>query len=281
MIYLLIVSLLWAFSFGLIKDNLVSLDSNFVSFARLFISSIVFIPFIKIKTLKKELVTKFILTGLIQFGLMYISYIYSFQFLKAYEVALFTIFTPIYVTIINDILSKKFHSLFFVTALLSVAGTAVIKYADLSGDVFKGFLFVQISNISFAFGQTYYKSLKTNLPNVKDSEVFGLLLFGGSLIAGVFSFFTTDYSSLSISSNQFLTLLYLGLVASAIGFFLWNYGATKTDAGALAIFNNLKIPLAIAVSLIFFGEDANIIRLIIGGIIITVALYLNEYFLNK
>lgn len=281
MIYLLIVSLLWAFSFGLIKDNLVSLDSNFVSFARLFISSIVFIPFIKIKTLKKELVTKFILTGLIQFGLMYISYIYSFQFLKAYEVALFTIFTPIYVTIINDILSKKFHSLFFVTALLSVAGTAVIKYADLSGDVFKGFLFVQISNISFAFGQTYYKSLKTNLPNVKDSQVFGLLLFGGSLIAGVFSFFTTDYSSLSISSNQFLTLLYLGLVASAIGFFLWNYGATKTDAGALAIFNNLKIPLAIAVSLIFFGEDANIIRLIIGGIIITVALYLNEYFLNK
>ena len=38
MIYLFIVSLIWAFSFGLIKTNLTSLDASFVAAARLVIS---------------------------------------------------------------------------------------------------------------------------------------------------------------------------------------------------------------------------------------------------
>ena len=281
MFYLLIVSLLWAFSFGLIKENLTGLDSNFVSFARLLISFLVFAPFLKIKNIPKDVVIKFTITGLVQFGLMYISYIYSFQFLKAYEVALFTIFTPIYVTLINDVLHKKFHKLFLITALLSVVGTAIIKYSEISGNVLNGFLFVQISNLSFAFGQTYYKRLKEKTPNLKDSNIFGYLLLGGGLLAGFFSIFSTDWHSLSVSADQIWTLIYLGVVASGIGFFLWNYGATKTDAGALAIFNNLKIPLAIVVSIIFFGEETNFVRLIAGGIIIIAALFLNEYYKSR
>ena len=281
MLYLLIVSLLWAFSFGLIKENLTGLDSNFVSFARLAISFLVFMPFLKIKNISKEIALKFTFTGLVQFGLMYISYIYSFQFLKAYEVALFTIFTPIYVTLINDFLNKKFHKLFLITAFLSVAGTAIIKYSEISDNVAIGFLFVQISNLSFAFGQTYYKLLKAKNPGLDDHSIFGYLLFGGSIIAGFFAAFSTDWSTLSVSATQIWTLIYLGVVASGIGFFLWNYGATKTDAGALAIFNNFKIPLAILVSLIFFGEETNLIRLITGGVIITAALILNEYYTSE
>ena len=56
MIYLLAVSLIWAFSFGLIKGNLVGLDSNFVSFVRLFISFLVFVPFLKIKNLELKFI---------------------------------------------------------------------------------------------------------------------------------------------------------------------------------------------------------------------------------
>jgi len=42
MIYLLLVSIAWAFSFGLIKGNLAGVDSNFVSFARMAFSLLVF-----------------------------------------------------------------------------------------------------------------------------------------------------------------------------------------------------------------------------------------------
>lgn len=91
MLYLLIVSLIWAFSFGLIKGNLTGLDSNFVSFARLLISFIVFLPFLRLKLVNKNLSLKLILTGALQYGLMYISYIYSYQYLKAFEVALLSL----------------------------------------------------------------------------------------------------------------------------------------------------------------------------------------------
>jgi len=54
-------------------------------------------------------------------------------------------------------------------------------------------------------------------------------------------------------------------------------GARKVNTGTLAIFNDLKIPLAVAVSLIFFGEKANVWNLIFGGVLVIGALWLNEW----
>jgi len=63
----------------------------------------------------------------------------------------------------------------------------------------------------------------------------------------------------------------------APGFFLWNSGATRVNVGALAAFNNLKIPLAVACSLIFFGEEANALKLGVGGALVLGALLLNPH----
>jgi drug/metabolite transporter (DMT)-like permease len=78
-----------------------------------------------------------------------------------------------------------------------------------------------------------------------------------------------------------LTLIYLGAIASGLGFFLWNSGARQVNTGALAIFNNLKIPLAVVVSLVFFGEQANPVALLIGGSIVLLALWLNEHSIRR
>ena len=42
-------------------------------------------------------------------------------------------------------------------------------------------------------------------------------------------------------------------------------------AGVLAVFNNLKIPLAVVVALAIFGEQANMLRLVLGGGVMVVA----------
>ena len=281
MIYLLIVSLIWAFSFGLIKGNLTGLDSNFVAFARLFIPFLIFLPFIKLKKIEKRISILLIINGSIQFGLMYISYIYSYQFLKAYEIAVFTILTPLYVTLINDLFQKKFNKLFFITSVLSIFGAAVIVYQNFErANFILGFLILQISNFCFAFGQIFYKKIMSKVENISDKNVFGLLYFGAAVITFIFSLFTTDYSTLQITSSQTLSIIYLGVVASGLGFFLWNYGARKVDSGALAIFNNLKIPLGVAASVFIFGEDGNLIKLLIGFAIISGALIINEKYKN-
>ncbi|PKO00382.1 MAG: EamA family transporter [Chloroflexi bacterium HGW-Chloroflexi-4] len=282
MLLLFIVSLAWAFSFGLIKGNLTGVDSNFVSFVRMAISFVVFLPFIKIKRIDRKLFLKLALAGVMQFGIMYIAYIASFKTLKAYEVALFTIFTPIYVTLIDDAFRKKFNPLYLVTALLAVVGTWIIKSGEpLSPGIMSGFLLVQVSNLTFAFGQVYYRRLMAEHNELKDQNVFGVLYFGAVAVTLAATLIFTPLADVTLTAKQIWTLVYLGVFASGVCFFLWGIGSRKVNTGALAIFNDLKVPLAVAVSLVVFGEKTNWVTLLIGGLIVVASLVFNEWLTNK
>ncbi|MFM7261548.1 MAG: hypothetical protein ACKO3W_13190, partial [bacterium] len=50
----------------------------------------------------------------------------------------------------------------------------------------------------------------------------------------------------ALTTPQWLTLIYLGVGASGVGFFLWNVGATKVAPATLAVMNNAKVPLGVA-----------------------------------
>jgi drug/metabolite transporter (DMT)-like permease len=280
MVYLLIVSLIWAFSFGLIKGQLTGLDSNFVAFARIALSFLIFLPFLKPRKVSPALAFRFGIIGAIQFGFMYVTYIYSYRFLLAHQVALYTIFTPIYVTLINDLLDRRFRPAMVFTAILAIVGAYIVMGRDIRDFELKmGFMILQASNICFALGQVLYKRLMSEW-EIDDAQIFGWLYLGALIVTGAAACATTDFSSLQVTGKQWLTLLYLGVLASGLCFFLWNLGAKKTQAGTLAVFNNLKIPLAVACSLLFFGEDGDIPRLLVGGGIIVGALFLNGCFMK-
>ena len=70
--------------------------------------------------------------GGIQLGLMYCFYYQSFLLLSVPEVLLFTVFTPIYVTLIYDLLKGRFSPWYLVTAIIAVAGAALIKFAGIN-----------------------------------------------------------------------------------------------------------------------------------------------------
>jgi len=284
MVYLLVVSIIWAFSFGLIKNALAGLDANFIAAARLLISLLVFIPFLRVKSLTKKQTGWLLLVGGVQYGVMYIAYNYAFQYLKAYEVALFTIFTPIYVTLMNDAIRRRMHWVSLLATLVTVVGTAIVRRGGvIQSDILTGFLIVQISNLGFAFGQVYYREIMAGLPigRFDNLKVFGLLYLGGFMTAGLSAAVFTPWQSFAITNEQIMVLVYLGAIASGLSFFLWNVGARKVNAGSLAIFNDLKIPLAVIVSIVFFGEQASWFNLIVGGGIAVAALLLNEWYIRR
>ncbi len=281
MFYLLAVSLIWAFSFGLIKTSLASVDSNFVAMARLGFALLVFVPFFRPQTIDRRTAGRLLLSGAIQYGGMYIAYLYAFRFLKAYEVALFTLFTPLYVTLLDDWLQRRIKWVSLAAVLFAMLGAWVVQGGQTpQPGMLPGFLIVQLSNLCFAFGQIDYRRLLANRP-VKDAQVFALPYLGGFLAAGLAAAIFTPWANLTVTGTQWLTLLYLGSVASGLGFFLWNVGARRVDAGALAIFNDFKIPLAVAVSLIFFGEQANLLRLLLGGGLGVLALVVNQWGIQR
>ncbi|HSQ36122.1 MAG TPA: EamA family transporter, partial [Candidatus Binatia bacterium] len=203
-------------------------------------------------------------------------YIQAFRFLPAYQVALFTIFTPLYVALADDLWTKRFRPLHLGTALLAVAGTALIVFSNWQRThLVPGFLLVQASNLCFAVGQIAYRRLLPQHTDRSARNGFAWLYLGG-MTAALLAWlcFSPAFQSFP-GGAQWLVLLYLGLVASGIGFFLWNTGATRVDTGVLAVFNNVKIPLAVLVSLLFFGEQTDGLRLLGGGGIIALALWLN------
>lgn len=76
-------------------------------------------------------------------------------------------------------------------------------------------------------------------------------------------------------------LVYLGTVASGLGYFIWNKGATMVNAGALAIMNNALVPAGLIVNIVIWNRDVDYPRLIVGGIIIVASLWLNETWVKR
>lgn len=278
MLYLLITSLIWAFSFGLIKTKLGNLDPNFVTFMRMAFALAVFSPFLKIKSVSKFQALQLLLIGAIQYGVMYLCFLRAFKYLDAYQAALFATATPIYVILIDDLFVKKFNVYYMKVALIAVLGGAVIYYKNIfQTNILHGFLLVQMADLCFAFGQVAYKRLRQRAPALQDHRIYGLLFWGGLITALIATTVASGWhSALDMSIRQLLVLIYLGAIASGLCFFMWNKGAVTTNTATLAVFNNLKAPLAIVVSLVFFNETTNIPRLVVGLTLITVALIMAE-----
>ena len=258
MAYLIAISILWSFSFGIIKYGLAGIDSSFISFARNVIA-LTFFSSVTIYNIKKfSFDLKLVGIGALQFGLMYIFYIESYQYLPAYLIATFTITTPIYVVLASKYLNgNSLNRNGIYAILLVIIGSYLMRFNSLNlEDYMLGFVLIQCANMFFATGQILFK--KWNDKN-KDKDIvhnFSQLFFGATLITSIFYSLGSSESVILTQSNLF-SLLFLGIISSGIGFLMWNIGATKVSAEKLAIMNNAVIPIAIFNSYLIFGEEIN------------------------
>ena len=94
MLYLALVSVIWAFSFGLIGSALSGVDSFLVATLRLGVASLIFLPFLRLREIGSIDRFRLIIFGAIQFGLMYACYMWAYQFIPSHLVAIFSILTP-------------------------------------------------------------------------------------------------------------------------------------------------------------------------------------------
>ncbi|ERS89007.1 carboxylate/amino acid/amine transporter [Halomonas sp. PBN3] len=273
------VTVLWAFSFSLIGVYLAGqVDSYFAVLMRVALAALVFLPFLRPARLRGR--QRLVLMGLgaVQLGVMYLFFYQSFLLLSVPEVLLFTIFTPLYITLLDDALFGRFTPFYLVTAALAVLGAWVIRYDGVDSGFWLGFMVVQGANLCFALGQVGYRRLSAELPaSLPRYSVFAWFYLGALAVALPAFALLGDAAALPTSEMQWGVLLWLGLVASGLGYFLWNLGAVRVDAGALAIMNNALIPAGLVVNLVIWNRDADLVRLALGGAIILAALLLNEW----
>lgn len=80
--YLIMMTLIWAFSFSFIGEFLAGrVDSYFAVLVRVALAALIFLPFTKFRGIATELKLKMMLIGSVQIGVMYIFSTNHFYFL--------------------------------------------------------------------------------------------------------------------------------------------------------------------------------------------------------
>ena len=265
MSYLIIVSILWSFSFGIIKYGLGGVDSSYISFIRSLIAFL-FFSSISIYNIKKfSFDLKLVIIGAIQFGLMYVFYIQSYAYLPAYLIATFTITTPIFVGLASKFIFKEQISKNGIYAIILVLIGSFLMRMNIVNPLnyWIGFLLIQFANFFFASGQILFKEWNAKNDSKDIVHNFSQLFLGATLITSIFYFFSMN-NSYELTSINLFTLIFLGLISTGIGFLFWNIGSLKVSNEKLAVMNNLIIPIAVLNSFFIFGEQIDLVTFLPG-----------------
>ncbi|MDD5704358.1 MAG: EamA family transporter [Kiritimatiellae bacterium] len=277
MILLLLTSLVWAFSFGLIGNRLAGLDPAVVAVVRLSLSLLFFAPCACRAGIGMATAVRLLLLGGVEFGLMYVFYTSAFTCLPSHLVALFTVTTPFYVALLANLGAPRRAARPLLAAGLAVAGAAIVRRQTLDAThLWTGFALVQASNLCFAAGQLGYRRLMLHTGELRNAPAMAWMYAGGVMAALPFAVIGWRAHGFAPDWPQLAVLGYLGIVASGICFWLWNSGARRAHSATLAVMNNAKIPLGVAASLLVFREPTDLRRLVAAAVLMAVAVALCE-----
>ena len=256
MALLIITTILWAFSFSLIGEYLAgSVDSYFSVLMRVGLAALVFLPFLRTRGQSPRTIVLYMTVS---------------------EFLLFTVFTPLYITLIYDLLSgRKLRWGYLLSAALAVLGAAIIRYDKVSDHFWTGLLLVQLSNLCFAIGMVGYKRLMEVRP-MPQHNAFAWFYVGAFIVAVAAWFMLGNAQKLPTTTLQWSVLVWLGVVASGLGYFMWNYGATQVDAGTLGIMNNVHVPAGLLVNLAIWQEQPHWPSFISGALVILASLWVHR-----
>lgn len=268
------VTALWAASFSLIGEFLAGrVDGYIAVFIRMILALLVLAPFLRLRQFSWRHQLQLAAIGALQIGVMYLFLYHAFLYLSVAEVLLFTIFTPLYVTLVDELLSGRRHLpwRWWLAAALAVVGAAVIRYDALSEQFWFGFLLIQAANLCFAAGQIFYKRLPLGSER-QQLAIFALFFAGATVVSGLAMLAFADFSKTPTSQLQWLILAWLGIAASGFGYLLWNLASKRVNTAQLAIMNNMLIPAGLLVNFSFWGQQVDWWRLAIGSSILLLSI---------
>ncbi len=275
--YLAIVTLLWGSSFSLTGHFLAGqVDSYFAVFFRTLAGTLIFVPFMVWRNLSLRLIGGLWLAGALQFGVTYALSYQSYTMLTVPEMLLFTTQTPLYISLLNNALERRFNPWTLIAALFAVSGGIVIHYHPLTGHFWKGFWLLQLANLTFAAGQVLCRRLLLKYkPEVALPRLFGHFFLGALVITAPLYYFFGQQGHLPQNDVQWTVLIYLSVVATALGSYWLAKGSTLVSVATLSIFNELHVPVGLIINMLLWGNDVPLLRLIAGCALIAIAIAIN------
>jgi len=216
--------------------------------------------------------------GIMEFLLTYILYLYALTFAPASHIAALTLLTPIFVVVLQMCTQKlkadRWHVLAMTLSFLATIilfANAYYNNSTFQYDYLMGYMLIIAANLSFAITIVFIYQNK----QLANPRMIGIsqLFAGVCLIPFMGSIHLDNIFHMPV--RAFILILYLSIVSTGLGFYLWNKGVSRIGSCRASMIGNLKAPGAAILSFILLGEAMHM-PLLISMILLIFAVIIIE-----
>jgi drug/metabolite transporter (DMT)-like permease len=270
LISIIFVMLVWGSSVAVTKVLVADIPPLFFAFLRFLIASVCLLPvFIfskqtSTKQLKRSDYAYLTLMGLLGVTFFYIAFNLSLKYTSASTGALIQGSLPVIIAVLGLIfLKEKLSKLQIAGILLSTAGVAAVGFFtgdDQSGDTLKGNLLMIAAMVCWGL----YTIISRKLSHINSLTVTCLSGFTGTilLLPAALIDLHNQGNTISLSLNDWLALIYLGAMASALCYFLYNKALETLPAAQVGNFLNLDPIVGVIIAFIFLDDHITTMHII-------------------
>lgn len=260
------VSIIFGFSFLFTKNALDFVSPmNFLVY-RFFVASVAFLFLLSSKSIRIEKKSYWKLWKLIIFQpiLYFIFETYGIDRINSSEAGMIIALIPIVVNVLSGlVLKEKADFLHYTLVAMGFFGVILIVGFNLSAHNILGKIFMLLAVLSAGMYTVFSRKLSKEF---EPQEITFFMMIGGFLFFSILNLFTGQFR-LVLNLQIFASALYLGVLSSAVAFFLLNYMVKKASPTLTTVFSNLTTVVSVIAGVIFRKETIGI-QQIIGMILI-------------
>lgn len=252
----LLVTLLWSSSYVLTKIGLFEISPLTLVGFRYLIASLILLPIAISKgehqSLSNDAWWKLGILGLLGYTVAQGLQCVGLYYLPSVSVTLILNFTPILVLLLNRVFTGAIPRRDQIAGMALVVLAASLFFSDqLIEYNLMGFVFTFVSGIGWAGYMVASKILfKAKEVSALGNTAFSMAM--GTALLSSSAYFIEGWRPVPMTG--WLIIIWLGVVNTALAFFLWNHALETLEAFELSVLQNTMLIQITILSLIFLGE---------------------------